>query len=86
MLSNSFFSRGSFYAWLCRSRAVRHRVPDQRNLHSTIAVFSPLRLLLAGLACLAPHLSGVGTGWTGRKRGIAADRGPLRGPFRLTET
>jgi hypothetical protein len=31
---------------------------------STIAVFSPLSLLLAGLACLALHLSGVGTGWS----------------------
>ena len=29
----------------------------------TSAVFSPTSLMLAGLACLALHLSGVGTGW-----------------------
>ena len=34
-----------------------------------IAAFSPLSLLLVGLACLALHLSGVGTGWSGGKRG-----------------
>ena len=31
---------------------------------STIAVFAPLSLLLAGLACLALHLAGIGTGWS----------------------
>ena len=31
---------------------------------STSAVFSPTSLLLVGLACLALHLAGVGTGWT----------------------
>jgi hypothetical protein len=35
---------------------------------STDAVFSPLSLLLAGLACLALHLAGVGTGWSVPKR------------------
>jgi hypothetical protein len=30
---------------------------------STNAVFSPMSLLLAGLACLALHLAGIGTGW-----------------------
>jgi hypothetical protein len=30
---------------------------------STSAVFSPTSLLLAGLACLALHLAGLGTGW-----------------------
>jgi hypothetical protein len=35
----------------------------------TSAVFSPMSLLLLGLACLALHLSGVGTNWTaGRVR------------------
>jgi hypothetical protein len=31
---------------------------------ATSAVFSPTSLLLAGLACLALHLAGVGTGWS----------------------
>jgi len=31
---------------------------------STDAVFSPTSLALAGLACLALHLAGVGTGWS----------------------
>jgi hypothetical protein len=39
---------------------------------ATSAVFSPTSLLLAGLACLALHLAGVGTGWSlprsGRRR------------------
>jgi hypothetical protein len=35
---------------------------------STPAVFTPTSLLLAGLACLALHLSGVGTGWNWRRR------------------
>ena len=30
---------------------------------ATNAVFSPTSLLLAGLACLALHVAGVGTGW-----------------------
>jgi hypothetical protein len=30
---------------------------------ATSAVFSPTSLLLAGLACLALHLAGVGTSW-----------------------
>jgi hypothetical protein len=30
---------------------------------TTSAVFSPTSLLLAGLACLALHLAGIGTGW-----------------------
>ena len=30
---------------------------------ATNAVFSPMSLLLVGLACLALHLAGVGTGW-----------------------
>jgi cell shape-determining protein MreD len=32
------------------------------------AVFSPTSLMLVGLACLALHLSGVGTGWSPRGR------------------
>jgi hypothetical protein len=28
------------------------------------AVFSPTSLLLVGLACLALHVAGVGTGWS----------------------
>src|SRR5579859_6484396 len=36
---------------------------------STNAVFSPISLLLVGLACLALHLAGVGTGWSWRGRG-----------------
>lgn len=35
---------------------------------STPAVFSPMSLLLAGLACLALHLAGIGTGWSLPKR------------------
>ena len=39
---------------------------------STPAIFSPTSLLLLGLACLALHLAGVGTGWSlggrGRRR------------------
>lgn len=35
---------------------------------ATSAVFSPTSLLLVGLACLALHLSGVGTGWSVRSR------------------
>jgi uncharacterized OsmC-like protein len=31
---------------------------------ATSAVFSPTSLLLAGLACLALHLAGVGTSWS----------------------
>jgi hypothetical protein len=34
---------------------------------STIALFAPMSLMLAGLACLALHLSGVGTGWSLRR-------------------
>ena len=30
---------------------------------ATSAVFAPTSLLLVGLACLALHLAGVGTGW-----------------------
>ena len=36
---------------------------------STAAVFAPLSLLLLGLACLALHLAGVGTGWSFGGRG-----------------
>ncbi len=36
---------------------------------ATDAVFSPISLLLAGLACLALHLAGVGTGWKVPSRG-----------------
>jgi hypothetical protein len=35
---------------------------------TTIAVFSPTSLLLAGLAFLALHLAGVGTKWSVPKR------------------
>jgi hypothetical protein len=38
---------------------------------ATSAVFSPMSLMLAGLAFLALHLAGVGTGWSvpkGRSR------------------
>jgi hypothetical protein len=40
------------------------------NLTSTAtpAIFTPMSLLLVGLACLALHLSGVGTGWNLRGR------------------
>jgi hypothetical protein len=36
---------------------------------STSAVFAPTSLLLVGLACLALHLAGVGTGWKVPGRG-----------------
>ena len=36
---------------------------------ATNAVFSPMSLLLAGLACLALHLAGIGTGWKVPSRG-----------------
>lgn len=35
---------------------------------ATNAVFAPTSLMLLGLACLALHLSGVGTGWTVSRR------------------
>jgi hypothetical protein len=35
---------------------------------ATSAVFSPMSLLLAGLACLALHLAGVGTKWSVPRR------------------
>ena len=34
---------------------------------STPAILSPLSLMLAGLACLALHLIGVGTSWSLRR-------------------
>jgi hypothetical protein len=36
---------------------------------STPAIVAPLSLLLLGLACLALHMSGVGTGWSLGSRG-----------------
>jgi hypothetical protein len=36
---------------------------------ATSAVFSPLSLLLVGLACLALHPAGIGTGWKVPGRG-----------------
>jgi hypothetical protein len=33
---------------------------------ATIALFSPTSLMLAGLACLALHLVGIGTKWSVR--------------------
>ena len=30
---------------------------------ATNAMFSPMSLLLVGLACLALHVAGIGTGW-----------------------
>lgn len=36
---------------------------------ATNAIFSPTSLLLVGLACLALHLAGVGTGWSVPRRG-----------------
>jgi hypothetical protein len=36
---------------------------------ATSAVFAPLSLLLVGLACLALHLAGIGTGWKVPGRG-----------------
>jgi hypothetical protein len=40
------------------------------NATSTVtdAVFSPMSLLLAGLACLALHLTGIGTKWSVPRR------------------
>jgi hypothetical protein len=35
---------------------------------ATSVVFSPTSLTYVGLACLALHLSGVGTGWSPRRR------------------
>jgi hypothetical protein len=35
---------------------------------ATSVVFSPTSLMLAGLACLALHLAGVGTGWSPSRR------------------
>lgn len=35
---------------------------------STNVWFTPTSLMLAGLACLALHLLGVGTGWYSRRR------------------
>jgi heme/copper-type cytochrome/quinol oxidase subunit 4 len=36
---------------------------------ATSAVFSPISLMLLGLACLTLHLIGVGTSWSvGRRR------------------
>lgn len=35
---------------------------------ATSAVFSPMSLLLAGLACHALHLAGVGTKWSVPRR------------------
>jgi len=34
---------------------------------SVSAVFSPFSLMLIGLACLALHLAGIGTGWRLRR-------------------
>jgi hypothetical protein len=34
---------------------------------ATNALFSPMSFLLVGLACLALHLSGVGTSWSLRR-------------------
>jgi hypothetical protein len=36
---------------------------------STDAIFPPFSLMLLGLACLALHLAGVGTGWSFGGRG-----------------
>ncbi len=35
---------------------------------ATSAIFSPTSLMLLGLACLALHLTGVGTGWSVTRR------------------
>ena len=35
---------------------------------ATSVVFSPTSLMLAGLACLALHLAGVGTSWSAPRR------------------
>ncbi len=34
---------------------------------ATDAVFAPASLLLLGLACLALHVAGIGTGWRWRR-------------------
>jgi hypothetical protein len=36
---------------------------------ATDAVFSPMSLMLVGLACLALHLAGLGSGWKTPWRG-----------------
>ena len=36
---------------------------------ATNTVFSPMSLLLAGLACLALYVAGIGTGWKVPSRG-----------------
>ncbi|WP_326648286.1 MULTISPECIES: hypothetical protein [unclassified Streptomyces] len=36
---------------------------------STEAIFSPTSLMLAGLALLAVHSGGVGSGWSSKGRG-----------------
>lgn len=36
---------------------------------STIAIFSPFSIMLAGLACLAFHLTGAGPAWSPSRRG-----------------
>jgi hypothetical protein len=36
---------------------------------ATSAVFAPMSLLLVGLACLALHVAGIGTGWKVPSRG-----------------
>ncbi|MGW7067278.1 hypothetical protein ACWGII_18985 [Streptomyces sp. NPDC054855] len=36
---------------------------------STEAIFSPTSLMLVGLALLALHSGGVGSGWSTRRRG-----------------
>ena len=35
---------------------------------ATDAVFAPISLIAAGLACLALHLAGVGTSWSAPRR------------------
>ncbi len=35
---------------------------------ATDDVFAPLSLLLLGLACLALHIAGIGTGWSFTRR------------------
>jgi hypothetical protein len=37
---------------------------------ATSALFAPVTLIAAGLACLALHLSGVGTSWNVSRRGF----------------